>query len=101
MFTRGGNLDPSLSPNNNLKKFITYFATEDPYEIYYKNITAKEKALKLIVADSLAWITRHQFYVPPERPAAKFLSEISVPVLVLVGEFDIPDVPSCLSTGSG
>ena len=92
MFTRGGNLDPSLSPNNNLKKFITYFATEDPYEIYYKNITAKEKALKLIVADSLAWVTRHQFYVPPDRPAAKFLLEIKVPVLILVGEYDIPDV---------
>ena len=92
MFTRGGNLDPSLSPNNNLKKFITYFATEDPYEIYFKNITAKEKALKLIVADSLAWVTRHQFYVPPDRPAAKFLLEIKVPVLILVGEYDIPDV---------
>ena len=92
MFSRGGNLDPSLSPNNNLKKFITYFATEDPYEIYFKNITAKEKALKLIVADSLAWVTRHQFYVPPDRPAAKFLLEIKVPVLILVGEYDIPDV---------
>ena len=92
MFTRGGNLDPSLSPNNNLKKFITYFATEDPYEIYFKNITAKEKALKLIVADSLAWVTRHQFYVPPDRPAAKFLLQIKVPVLILVGEYDIPDV---------
>jgi tetratricopeptide (TPR) repeat protein len=92
MFTRGGHLDPSLSPNNNLKKFITYFATEDPYEIYFKNITAKEKALKLIVADSLAWVTRHQFYVPPDRPAAKFLLEIKVPVLILVGEYDIPDV---------
>ena len=94
MLNRGGHLDPSLSPNSNLKEFITYFATEDPYEIYYKNITAKEKALKLIVADSLAWVTRHQFYVPPERPAAKFLSEINIPVLVLVGEFDIPDVHS-------
>ena len=30
--------------------------------------------------------------IPAERPAARFLSEIKVPALVLVGEFDIPDV---------
>ena len=29
---------------------------------------------------------------PADRPAARFLSEIKVPVLVLVGEYDIPDV---------
>ena len=29
---------------------------------------------------------------PPDRPAARFLSEIKVPTLVLVGEYDIPDV---------
>jgi tetratricopeptide (TPR) repeat protein len=29
---------------------------------------------------------------PAERPAARFLSEIKVPTLVLVGEYDIPDV---------
>jgi len=29
---------------------------------------------------------------PPDRQAARFLSEIKVPALVLVGEYDIPDV---------
>ena len=92
MLNRGGHLNPTLSPNNNLTKFLTYFATEDPYEIYYKNIEAKEKMVKLVKVDSVAWVTRHQFYVPPDRPAAKFLSEIKVPVLILVGEYDMPDV---------
>jgi len=32
--------------------------------------------------------------MPPERIAAQFLGEIKVPVLVLVGEHDIPDVHS-------
>ncbi|MBN1271350.1 MAG: tetratricopeptide repeat protein [Candidatus Aminicenantes bacterium] len=29
---------------------------------------------------------------PPDRPAVKYLSEIKVPALILVGEYDIPDV---------
>ena len=32
------------------------------------------------------------FVKPPERQSYKFLNEIKVPTLVLVGEFDIPDV---------
>jgi len=32
------------------------------------------------------------FLKPADRPAARFLSEIKVPALVLVGEYDIPDV---------
>jgi hypothetical protein len=31
------------------------------------------------------------FSKPPDRPAVKFLSEIKVPILILVGEYDIPD----------
>jgi hypothetical protein len=34
------------------------------------------------------------FLKPADRPAARFLSEIKVPTLVLVGEYDIPDVHS-------
>lgn len=33
-----------------------------------------------------------RYYTPPERIAARFLSEIKVPSLVMVGEHDIPDV---------
>jgi 3-oxoadipate enol-lactonase len=28
---------------------------------------------------------------PPERPDVKFLNEIKIPTLILVGEYDIPD----------
>ena len=37
---------------------------------------------------------KYTFLKPPDRPAAKFLSEIKVPALILVGEYDIPDVHS-------
>ncbi|MHC1705108.1 MAG: alpha/beta fold hydrolase [Tenuifilaceae bacterium] len=89
MMTRGGHLK-SLADLADPKKMIKYFAWDDPYEIYSENIKAKEKFVKLLETN------QHQvtgnFYIPADRLAPKFLSEIKVPTLVLVGEFDIPDV---------
>jgi 3-oxoadipate enol-lactonase len=90
--TRGGHIT-SLNDYLDPQKFINYFGWEDPYEIYPKNMKAKEKCLKLLetnpgnVNGALGY-----FQKPPERSAVKFLSEIKVRTLVLVGEFDIPDV---------
>jgi 3-oxoadipate enol-lactonase len=90
--TRGGHIK-SLADYRDPEKFIQYFGWDDPYEIYPENIKAKKKFFKLLkdnpqnVTGALSY-----FNEPPERPALKYLSEIKVPALILVGEFDIPDV---------
>jgi pimeloyl-ACP methyl ester carboxylesterase len=89
MMTRGGNIKSFTGLSDPIKS-IEYFVMDDPYEIYPKNIGAKEIVLDLMMKNI------HQsaeiFSIPPERPAVNFLSEINVPALVLVGEYDIPDV---------
>lgn len=89
MFTRGGHIK-SLSELSDPQKSIKYWAWEDPYEIYSENTRAKEKVAKLLEANQHKETGATQ--KPAERPAARFLSEIKVPTLVLVGEYDILDV---------
>jgi len=89
MITRGGHIK-SPAELSDPKKLIKYFAWDDPYEIYSENIKAKEKFVKLLEANQ--HLVTGNFYKPAERSAPKFLSEIKVSTLVLVGEFDIPDV---------
>jgi 3-oxoadipate enol-lactonase len=90
--TRGGRID-SLAEYLDPPKFIQYFGWDDPYEIYTENVEAKEKFFRILkenpqnVRGALGNLAQ-----PPDRPAVKFLSEIHMPVLILVGEFDIPDV---------
>lgn len=90
--TRGGHIN-SLAEYLDPQKFIQYFGWDDPYEIYPENIKAKEKFLQLLkenpqnIKGALGNLAQ-----PPDRPAVQFLSDINVPVLILVGEFDIPDV---------
>ncbi|MBE0665852.1 MAG: SMP-30/gluconolactonase/LRE family protein, partial [Candidatus Aminicenantes bacterium] len=91
MFTRGGHIK-SLAELSDPQKTIKYFAWEDPYEIYSENIKAKEKFVKLLEIDPHMAREKGGFLKLPDRPAAKYLSEIKVPTLVLVGEHDIPDV---------
>ena len=92
MLSRGGriNLAEMIADPD---KLIKYFGWEDPYEIHTENIKAKEKCLKLLEAyPNNVSFERNRYVQPPDRPAVKFLSEIKVPALVLIGEFDIPDV---------
>jgi len=89
MFTRGGHIK-SLSELSDPQKLIHYFIWEDPYEIYSENIRAKEKVAKIMEANLHE--DKGVSKKPPDRQAARFLSEIKVPTLVLVAEFDIPDV---------
>jgi 3-oxoadipate enol-lactonase len=89
MMTRGGHIK-SFSELSDPQKSIKYWVWEDPYEIYSDNIKAKEKVVKLLEANLHP--ARGRYSKPPDRPAARFLSEIQVPTLVLVGEFDVPDV---------
>jgi len=87
MDTRGGHFDPRKITDP--VKVHEYFIKDDPYEIYSENSAAKEKVMKLL--PNLA----RQNSVPTQ-PAAKVavrsLSEIKVPALILVGEYDHPDV---------
>jgi 3-oxoadipate enol-lactonase len=90
--TRGGHLT-SLADIMEPAKFIQYFGWDDPYEIFPENIEAKKELFRLLqenpqnVKGALGYFSKG-----PDRPAVGSLSEIKVPVLVLVGEFDIPDV---------
>jgi 3-oxoadipate enol-lactonase len=87
MDTRGGNFN--RSEFSDPVKLRQYFVLNDPYEIYSGNIKAKEKVLSL-----LPYFGRDNTVPtkPPEKIAVKCLSEIKVPTLILVGEYDIPDV---------
>jgi tetratricopeptide (TPR) repeat protein len=92
MTYRGGHLK-SPADMADPAKAARYFIWEDPYEIYSENTAAKQKVAE-ILNKSLYRPFKPQYYKPPERIAALFLNEIKVPSLVLVGEYDIPDVHS-------
>jgi len=93
MITRGGRVNDLEELLADPQKIIHYFGWEDPYQIYPKNVAAKERCLKLLESfPNNANFERYNYMLPVDRPAVKFLSEINVPTLVLVGEFDIPDV---------
>lgn len=92
MLSRGGRIS-SLASYLEPEKFIKYFGWEDPYEIYPENIKAKEKFLMLLEANPQNVKGALDYHAkPPDRVAVRFLHEIKVPALVLVGEYDIPDV---------
>jgi len=87
MNTRGGHFDPQTITDP--VKVNEYFVKDDPYESYSENTAAKEKVMKL-----LPFLARQNNV--PTQPAAKVavrsLSEIKVPALIFIGEYDIPDV---------
>lgn len=92
--TRGGRFNPKNYSNpDDVQK---YFTTEDPYEIFPENKEARQKVVKMLESTKPSHDAREKGRIGlgrgAERPAAKFLSEIKVPALILVGEFDIPDV---------
>jgi pimeloyl-ACP methyl ester carboxylesterase len=88
MHNRGGHLPESF--DSELDESIWY-ATEDPYEIYVKNTDASNKAVNML-KEYPHRIHSRQKFIRPEIPAYRRLHEIKIPTLILVGEFDIPDV---------
>jgi 3-oxoadipate enol-lactonase len=92
MLTRGGriSLEQLIADPH---KFIQYFGWEDPYTLFSENIKARERFVGLLEANPMNLnLDKFKLQKPRDRPAVKFLSEIKVPTLVLVGEHDIPDV---------
>ena len=93
MMTRGGRVDSLEALLSDPQKVIQYFGWEDPYQVYPENIIAKKKCLELLKAfPNNVSFEKFNFMKPADRPAIKYLSEINVPTLILVGEYDIPDV---------
>jgi len=88
MFNRGGHLPPDLETD---EATIAYYVREDPYEIYRKNEAATRRVAQLVKDNPLK---DRGSPVPPQsaKPAYQRLGEITIPALILVGEFDIPDV---------
>lgn len=68
-----------------------YYASADPYEMYSENTTAKARVMQLVKLHPHEDTGKYPL-IPPAQLALRRLNEVRVPALVLVGEFDIPDV---------
>ncbi len=91
MASRGGHLTKEI--RDDPEAYKKYWIEQDPYEIAPSNSEAKIKVKRLVEANLQNYeIAKHRLNKGPARPALKALSEIIVPTLILVGEFDIPDV---------
>lgn len=89
--TRGGRFFPTETTT--LDEVIEFFTNVDPYGIAPENVEAKGRANALLHASpqNLNWAA-YRLVERAERPALPNLGEIAVPTLIVVGEFDIPDV---------
>ncbi len=89
-YTRGGRMTQQIySDPESLRVYIT---TTDPYNIAPSSTAARERARSLLEAyPGNARFEKHRLATPPP-PALGRLGEIRVPTLLVVGEFDIPDV---------
>lgn len=99
--TRGGRFFPT--EKTTLDEVIEFFSNVDPYAIVPENREAKERANALLRGNpqNLNWAA-YRLAEPPKRPALPCLGEIAVPALIVVGEFDIPDVhPHCGAIEAG
>ena len=91
LLTRGGRLIAADFADP--EKLLKYLLKEDPYEIAPQNKEVREKLWTLMESYSQNIdFSKNRLAVQPERPAISFLNEIQVPTLIVIGEFDIPDV---------
>ncbi len=88
---RGGHMKPEdFQSGDPLRKYMTEV---DPYTIYHENIAAKAKLKQYLDTNPHnAEFDKYTFNTGPRRTALGVLDEIKVPALILVGEYDIPDV---------
>ena len=89
--TRGGRLTAAHYADN--KKLLEYFIREDPYILATKNKDKKERLWTLVQNYSLNMdISKAMLQIKPEKKTIDYLNEIKIPALIVIGEFDIPDV---------
>jgi len=87
-YSRGGHYPSGLRDG---KQRVRYYLEDDPYEIYGENTAARAKVRRLL-HDNPRKGAHHHYGKNPSTPAYLRLHEIRIPALILVGEFDIPDV---------
>ncbi|MFH1700901.1 MAG: alpha/beta fold hydrolase [Candidatus Zixiibacteriota bacterium] len=89
--TRGGYFDPASFKSYDDYRFYLYHV--DPYSIIKENQQVRLYADRIITAN-LHNLQRTNFTLAkdPERPAMPNLNEIKVPVLLVIGESDLPDL---------
>lgn len=85
---RGGHLPQKFK--DDLEKRL-YYVSEDPYIIYSENTGAKERAIELVKNNPKIIYNRPK-YIQHDVPAFRRLNEIKVLTLIVVGEYDLPDV---------
>ncbi|MCP4723939.1 MAG: alpha/beta hydrolase [bacterium] len=91
MMNRGGHWTSEY--RQSIDAMRQYFVDLDPYQVYPENTEVKKKVKQLIDSNTHNVNNeKHRLNKGPKRPALGVLSEIKVPALILVGEFDIPDV---------
>ena len=91
LLTRGGRLQAADYANPD--RLLEYFAKEDPYEIAPQNREIKDKLWRLLQAyPQNIDFSKNRLAKKPDRPAIGRLGQIRIPALIVIGEFDIPDV---------
>lgn len=93
MVTRGGRINSYPELTTDPQKCIKHLAWDDPYEIYQGNRKAKEKLVRLLEDNPINInMEKFQYLQHPTKITLKYLNDIKVRTLILVGEYDIPDV---------
>jgi len=87
-YDRGGHLPADLKT---IAERRIYYVLDDPYEMYRENKTAAERVMQLVQNNPRKGHGSASDRPPGKHPYQR-LGEIKVPALILVGEFDIPDV---------
>lgn len=85
---RGRHLPENLRDDKDIE---TYYINDDPYEMYKENKATKERVAHFLEARPRKGHGAESGF-PAGKSAVERLGEISVPTLILVGEYDIPDV---------
>jgi pimeloyl-ACP methyl ester carboxylesterase len=89
--TRGGRL--TAADYADPERLLEYLIREDPYEIAPQNEEVREKLWKLMQAyPHNIDFTKNRLATQLNPPALGRLDEIQAPTLIVIGEFDIPDV---------
>ena len=90
-YTRGGHRGTDIVAGS--EKYLDYWVDDDPYEMWSGSTDAKKWVKEILHANPHNAVpVDNRYYKGPERPAIKFLNEIKVPAIIIVGEDDIPDV---------